>query len=146
MLNQLSHRCAAIRLVQAKTYTISTSVLILLLVTVIRNKLVLCDCLYSLDGLVRYWNFSFIVSELVQVNSDNSGAMSALTCKYSLLFVGQIQRSKYRHTIQQFHGIWFYQEFADGYCQWLPSTSQSCPYLIKFLSLLLLLQPIRMCK
>ena len=28
---------------------------------------------------MRYWNFSFIVSELVQVNPDNSRAMSALT-------------------------------------------------------------------
>ena len=26
----------------------------------------------ALDGLVRYWNFSFIVSELVLVNPDNS--------------------------------------------------------------------------
>ena len=26
----------------------------------------------ALGGLVRYWNFSFIVSELVQVNPDNS--------------------------------------------------------------------------
>ena len=25
----------------------------------------------ALGGLVRYWNFSFIVSELVQVNPDN---------------------------------------------------------------------------
>ena len=28
----------------------------------------------ALDGLVRYWNISFIVSELVQVNPDNSVA------------------------------------------------------------------------
>ena len=26
----------------------------------------------ALRSLVRYWNFSFIVSELVQVNPDNS--------------------------------------------------------------------------
>ena len=32
---------------------------------------------------MRYWNFSFIVSELVQVNPDNSRAMSALTCNYN---------------------------------------------------------------
>ena len=32
-------------------------------------------------GLVRYRNFSFIVSELVQVTPDNSRAMSALTLK-----------------------------------------------------------------
>ena len=37
---------------------------------------------------MRYWNFSFIVSELVQVNPDNLRAMSALTCNYSLAFVG----------------------------------------------------------
>ena len=30
-------------------------------------------------------NFSFIVSELVQVNPDNSRAMSALTCNYSIV-------------------------------------------------------------
>ena len=37
----------------------------------------------ALGGLVRYWNFSFIVSELVQVNPDNSRATSVLTCNYN---------------------------------------------------------------
>ena len=32
-----------------------------------------------LCGLMQYWKFSFIVSELVQVNPDNSRAMSAPT-------------------------------------------------------------------
>ena len=44
-------------------------------------------------SIMRYWNFSFIVSELVQVNPVNSRAMSVLT----LFFIIQIEYTAQRN-------------------------------------------------
>ena len=40
---------------------------------------------FQYQSLVRYRNFSLIVSKLMQVNPDNSRAMSALTRNYSFI-------------------------------------------------------------
>ena len=48
---------------------------------------------------VRYWNFEFIVSERVQVNPDNSRAMSALT--FLLIIQIEYTATKNRQTLSQ---------------------------------------------
>ena len=57
----------------------------------------------ALGGLVRYWNFSFIVSELVQVNPDNSRAMSALT--FLLFKLNTLQAKIVKFWVSQSHGV-----------------------------------------
>ena len=55
--------------------------------------------LYEFTGNVRYWNFSFIVSERVQVNPDNSRAMNVLT--FSVYFWNWIHCKKNRQSLSQ---------------------------------------------
>ena len=53
---------------------------------------------------MRYWNFSFIVSEQVQVNPDNSEAMSALT--FSLFKLNRLQNKKTCQSLSQLK-LWY---------------------------------------